>query len=390
VRFDRHGVGAQFGVRSLFFTYFAIVGAFAPYLSLYFAAVGMSIAQIGVLMALPQMMRIFGPPFWGALADRLGHRALLLRVSALAGLLGVSLLGVAGDSYIGLIAVLAFYYFASSAQAPLAETMALAAAGGDSGRYGRMRLWGSIGFIAAVALTGPTLDALGVTRLTWVMSLLWVLLLIVTWRVPEPETRPADRGPPVWARLREPAIAAFFGSCFLMLFAHAALYAFYSLYLERAGYSKTLIGLAWTLGVLAEIVLFRVQRPLFERFGALTLVGASLAVAALRFALVALAGTQPLVVVVTQLMHAITFGLHHSAVMALLHRWFGEREQGRAQAMYVTLGYGLGGASGGIVAGWLWAGIGPQAAFWGASVAAVLGWAAVALAGRFDYAPRKG
>ncbi len=385
MRLDR----SESGVKALFFAYFAIVGAFAPYLSLYFAAVGMSIAQIGVLMALPQMMRIVGPPFWGALADRLGHRVVLLRVSAAAALLGVMLLGFAAGSYLGLALVLAFYYFASSAQAPLAETMALAAAAGDSGRYGRMRLWGSIGFIAAVALTGPVLDALGVTRLTWVMVVLCALLLAVAWRVPEPAPQPAERGPPVWRRLREPAIAAFFASCFLMLFAHAALYAFYSLYLERAGYSKTLIGLAWTLGVLAEIVLFRVQRPLFERYGPLPLLGASLAVAALRFALVGWAGTVPLVVVVTQLMHAITFGLHHSAVMALLHRWFGARGQGRAQAMYVTLGYGLGGASGGIAAGWLWSGIGPQAAFWGASAAAALGWGAVALAGRFDYAFRK-
>ena len=378
----------EHAVKALFFAYFAIVGAFAPYLSLYFAAVGMSVAQIGVLMALPQMMRVFGPPFWGALADRLGHRVLLLRISAGAALAGVSLLGFAGGNYLWLAVVLAFYHFASSAQGPLAETMALATAAGDSGRYGRMRLWGSIGFIAAVTLTGPLLDALGVQRLTWVMVLLCALLLAVTWRVPEPPARAADRGPPVWRRLREPAIAAFFVSCFLMLFAHAALYAFYSLYLERAGYSKTLIGLAWTVGVLAEIVLFRVQRPLFERFGPLPLLGTSLAVAALRFALIGLAGAQPAVVVVTQLMHAITFGLHHSAVMALLHRWFGEREQGRAQAMYVTLGYGLGGASGGIVAGWLWAGIGANAAFLGAAVAAALGCGAVALAGRFDYASR--
>ena len=378
----------EHAVRALFFAYFAIVGAIAPYLSLYFAAVGMSVAQIGVLMALPQMTRVFGPPFWGALADRIGHRVTLLRISAGAALACVSMLWFAGGDYLGLVVVLALYHFASSAQAPLAETMALAAAAGDSGRYGRMRLWGSIGFIAAVALTGPLLDALGVRRLIWVMVLLCALLLAVTGRVPEPPARAAERGPPVWRRLREPAIAAFFASSFLMLFAHAALYAFYSLYLERAGYSKTLIGLAWTLGVLAEIVLFRVQRPLFERFGAMALLGASLAVAVLRFALVGLAGAHPAVVVLTQLMHAITFGLHHSAVMALLHRWFGEREQGRAQAMYVTLGYGLGGASGGVVAGWLWAGIGPQAAFFGASAAAALGFGAVALARRFDYAFR--
>jgi len=373
-------------VKALFFAYFAIVGATAPYISLYFAARGLSIAQIGVLMALPQFVRVFGPPLWGALADRGGRRVALLRASAAAAVLGVLLLVAAAGDYAALLAVLAFYYFATSAQAPLAETMALAVSAGDAGRYGAMRLWGSIGFIGAVTLTGPLLDALGVEQLVWVMLALCGLLTWVSWRLPEAPARRAERGPPVWRRLREPAIAAFFASCFLMLFAHAALYAFYSLYLERAGYSKTAIGLAWTLGVVAEIVLFRVQRGLFERFGALALLGASLAVAALRFALVAAVGTQPWAVIVTQLMHAVTFGLHHSAVMALLHRWFGTAQQGRAQAMYTTLGYGLGGGAGGITAGWLWAGIGPQAAFYAAALAAALGWGAVVLVRRFDYA----
>lgn len=378
-------VAPEPGVKALFFAYFAIVGAFAPYLSLYFASVGMSIAQIGVLMALPQVVRIFGPAFWGAMADRIGRTGVLLRASAAIALVAIVLVELAGASYSALLAVLALYYFATSAQAPLAETMALAAARGEPGRYGAMRLWGSIGFIAAVALTGPLLDALGVQRLTWVVFALCALLVAVAWRIPEPAARRAQRGAPVWRRLREPALAAFFASCFLMLFAHAALYAFYSLYLERAGYSKTLIGLAWTVGVVAEIVLFRMQHLLFARFAALALLGASLAAAALRFALVAAAGTHPAVILATQLMHAITFGLHHSAVMAMLHRWFGADQQGRAQAMYITVGYGVGGASGGIVASWLWAGIGPAAAFYGAAAAAALGWLAVALARRFDY-----
>jgi len=373
------------GVKALFFAYFAIVGALAPYLSLYFAAIGMSIAQIGVLMALPQAVRIVGPPFWGALADRVGRTATLLRASAAIALAAIVLVELAGAHYAALLAVLALYYFASSAQAPLAETMALAAAAGDAGRYGAMRLWGSIGFIAAVALTGPLLDALGVARLTWVAFVLCALLLAVVLRIPEPPVRRSRRGPPAWRRLREPVLAAFFASCFLMLFAHAALYAFYSLYLERAGYSKTAIGLAWTAGVVAEIALFRLQHRLFARFDALALLEASLAVAALRFALVAVAGTHPAMVLATQLMHAITFGLHHSAAMALLHRWFGADQQGRAQAMYATLGYGLGGASGGIVASWLWAEFGPPAAFQGAAAAAALGLLAVALARRFDY-----
>jgi PPP family 3-phenylpropionic acid transporter len=109
-----------------------------------------------------------------------------------------------------------------------------------------------------------------------------------------------------------------------------------------------------------------------------------MAVAGLRFLLVAAIGGHWVGILVTQLMHAVTFGVHHSAVMALLHRWFDAGSQGRAQALYATIGYGLGGAVGGLSAGWFWSGLGPQAAFVASAVAAGLGWLAVMACRQID------
>ena len=89
---------------------------------------------------------------------------------------------------------------------------------------------------------------------------------------------------------------------------------------------------------------------------------------------------------VSQLLHAITFGVHHSAAMALLHRWFEPGEQGRAQALFITLGYGIGGSIGGLAAGWWWDHVAPAWAFYSAALAAALGWLAVAACRRFEYA----
>jgi len=377
---------AETGAKALFFAYFSMTGAFSPYIALYFAAVGLSITQIGVLVALPQVIRLLAPPFWGAMADQLGRRLPLLRLSAAIGLASAVAIAFAGGHYAALLALLAVFYFAGSAQAPLAETIALALSGGESGRYGRIRMWGSIGFISAVAANGPLLDAVGIRTLPVTIAVMCVVLLAVTWRVAEPPARHAGDAAPLAQRLREPAIAAFFVSCLLMQFAHAALYGFYSLYLDGFGYTKTAIGGAWTVGVVCEIALFRLQRPLFERYGALALLSFSMAVAAARFALVAWGGGWWPAVFLTQLMHAVTFGVHHSAVMALLHRWFEPAQQARAQALYTTLGYGGGGALGGLAAGWAWANLGPAAAFYGAAAAAALGWAAVAVCRRFEYA----
>ena len=373
-------------VKALYFACFGLIGGYAPYLSLYYAAVGLSIAQIGVLSAVPQLTRIVGPAFWGWLSDRSRRRSALLRLSAgLATALAVAI-ALAGGNYVVLVGVVALFSFSTAAQVPIAESMALRVTGGDAGRYGRLRLWGSVGFTLAMMGAGPLLDAAGVRYLPWLMAALAAFLFAVTWRVPE-SPPPAHRtSEPAWRRLRDPVVALFFVANFLMLFAHAPLYGFYSLFLDGFGWSKSAIGIAWTIGVVAEIVIFRVQHRIFSRFPAIGLLGFSMVVAALRFLGVAWGGGSIVAVVLTQLLHAVTFGVHHSAVMALIHRWFAPDQHGRAQALYSALGYGVAGSSGGLAASWLWEHAGPSAAFIGAAVAASTGALLVALCARIEYA----
>jgi PPP family 3-phenylpropionic acid transporter len=380
-------------VAALFFSVFALVGSMSPYMPLYLEAWGLSIAQISLLLAVPQLVRLVAPSFWGWCADRAPDRGRLL-VLASAGTLGASLLVALAQGSAGwLMLWLAIFHFCTAAHSPIGEAMALRVTAGEAGAYGRVRQWGSIGFILAVAGVGPMLDASGVRWLTLPMALLSLLLLATAWRiagVTAQAGRRADSGasvlpmPGVLARLREPRLALFFASCALMMFAHAALYGFYSLLLDRQGYSKAGIGLVWTLGVLAEIVLFRLQHRLFGRYGALPLLAFSMAVAAARFALIGLGDGHWLLVVLVQLMHAITFGVHHSASMALLHRWFEPAAQGRAQALYATLGYGLGGAAGSVAAGAIWTAAGPGWTFAVAGLAAALGGFAVLACQRLD------
>lgn len=353
----------------------------SPYLGLYFEAWGLSIAQIGILLAVPQGVRLFAPALWGRWADRSSGRGRMLRLSSAGTLIAVLLVLAAQGRFEALLVGLAVLHFFTAAQAPIAESLALAAASGQPGAYGRMRQWGSIGFIAAVAGVGPWLDALGARWLGAPLALLAFGLLIASWRAaaaadPAGLTRPAVLTP-VWRRLREPRLALFFLSCALMMFAHAALYGFHSLLLDRQGYSKSAIGLIWSVGVLAEIALFRWQHRLFVRHDALVLLGVSMAVAAVRFAVIGLTDGHWGWVIASQLMHAVTFGVHHSASMALLHRWFDADSQARAQGLFATLGYGIGGATGTLVAGWLWSAVSPQAAFLGATAAAALGALAV-------------
>jgi MFS transporter, PPP family, 3-phenylpropionic acid transporter len=375
------------GIRAFFFAYFAFIGIFSPYLSLYLSARGLAIVEIAVLLAVPLLMRIVAPPFWGWLADRGGNRVTLLRVTAAAALAVLVLFPIAGSAAtLGLLMLVLF--FLTAAHMPIGEAMALSVSGSDAGRYGQLRVWGSIGFVVTVLCAGPLLDLWGVGALPWLMAAAMALLVAVTFRLPRPATPEVSTAvppaAPIGRRFREPAIQAFLLSGFLMIFAHAALYSFFSLFLERAGYSKTAIGMIWAVGVVAEIVLFSVQRHLFQRVSAMQLLAASFLVCALRFAMIGLSDGALWLILQAQLMHAVTFGLHHSATMATLQRWFDPRQQARAQAGYAVIGYGLGGSLGGLTAGWVWEHVSPEAAFLVAAAAGFAGWFAVQASARFE------
>jgi PPP family 3-phenylpropionic acid transporter len=212
-------------------------------------------------------------------------------------------------------------------------------------------------------------------------------------RAVELPSRPA--GERLRDELLQPALLAFLAASLLMILAHAPFYAFFSLYLEQLGYSRTAIGLFWALGVAAEIVLFLGQKRLFDRFRATGLLLATLALCVLRFLMTAQAADMaPMAATITlaiaQVLHAATFALNHSASMAVLYRRFGTRHQARAQSLYTAVAYGLGGAIGGVGAGIIWQTWGPAATFRAAAAAAALGWLAALALHRWAHSMEEG
>ena len=121
-----------------------------------------------------------------------------------------------------------------------------------------------------------------------------------------------------------PEIGALLGAGFCNAVAHGALYAFLSLHLTREGYSGTTIGMLWTLGVAAEIVVFLYLPHLFRRYALSTLLVASLGCGVLRFAAIGWAAGELWIVLMAQLLHAATFGSFHAAAVAAVHRVFPE------------------------------------------------------------------
>ena len=343
-----------------FFAYYGYVGIFSPYASLFFEERGLSAAQIGVLMSLLQVMRIFGPNVWGWVADHRSQRVAVLRVTSLAAV--ISFCGMFfGQTFAYFFAVMVIVNLFTSAQGPLSEALMLSAMRGDLTHYGRLRLWGSVGFIVSVMAAGQLLDWYGVELMPWLALIMLAMVSVVTLRMREevPILHRSD-SPSVMSVLRKREVWSFFTSTFLMVAAHSSLYVYYSLYLSQIGYSKTVIGLMWSLGVIAEIIFFFYQEPLFKRFGVKNLMFISLAIGVIRFLMIAFGAQSLVLLLIAQVLHAATFGVHHSSSVATLQRWFSGPLQARGQALYISISYGLGGTLGGLLLSACWDTFGAQ------------------------------
>ena len=341
---------------SFFFLYFAYVGLVSPYASLFFLERGFSVIEIAVLMSMLQITRIVGPFSWGWLSDYLSDRIGIIRFCAC--LAAVTFLCIFFlKSYIAFFIWMFVLHTILSSLMPLGESATVHALFKDNSfdkRYGRLRLWGSIGFIAMVLFAGELFQRKGIELYPIVGTVILTLLALLTFRLHEPkmERRKMIKGE-LLIVLFNPDVRWFLLSGFFMIFAHAALYVFYSLYLADLGYDKFQIGLFWALGVGAEVIFFYFQSKVLSRLDAAVVLQIAFGIGVFRFILIAFFPVT-WVLILAQLMHAGTFGAHHSAATKLLQRWFTGPLQARGQALMATVSYGLGGTLGGLVAGWLW------------------------------------
>lgn len=369
--------------------YYGAIGLFNPYSSLWLAHLGYSTLIIGSFASLQSWTRIVAPYGWGWLADHGGRRVALLRLAtALSALAAAALWWVRDAGVTALALAVAALYLANGAVTPIAEALLLKhlhrEEGLDTRKYGRVRLWGSVGFIVSVLLFGVVLQRTGIGALPLFTLLLFALLAWATWRLPQQpaEAAAAQQRAPIGPVLRRPEVRWFFAGVMLTVLAHTALYAFFSLYLDGLGYGKPMVGVLWAVSVAAEIAFFALAGRHFSRIDEYHwLLGAAL-LTALRFALTAAFGDVPAVLVAAQLTHALTFAAQHMACTSLIARFFPDRLRTRGSALYTTLGYGVPGVVGGVAGGMLSERFGLAAVFWAAALAALASAACCAMAGR--------
>ncbi len=345
-----------------------------PFWAPYLAELGFSGAQIGELMAITLATKIIAPNVWGWLADRAGVRMPIIRLGALTALLAFA--GVLFHSgYWWLAVVMMLFSFFWNAILSQFEATTLLVLGRSSHRYALVRLWGSIGFILVVAGLGWLLDRLSIQWLPWIMLVLLAGLYLSTLHVHEPlDEKPTyDGGNALLAVLRRPEVIALLLACFFMQASHGPYYAFFTLYVEAQGFSRAFAGQLWALGVVAEVMVFVLMPRLILRFGAWPLMTLTLVLTTLRWWLLATVPESMAALVLIQLLHAASYGVYHAAAISLIHLYFPGRLQGRGQALYSSLSFGLGGAVGSLTSGYLWDGVSPASVYLFATLLAGIG-----------------
>jgi len=356
-------------------TYFAHIGFFNPYLPLWLKSLGLPIVVISLLASVQSFTRVFAPYAWGALSDHTGERVRLLRASAavaLAASLGLWFDG--GPLWIGVVLLVLFTH--TSSMMALTEAAMAHLVAGDWGRYGRIRLWGSAGFMVTVFVAGAWFQARGMGSFPLWTAITLGAVFACTWWVPDLRDKPPHPDAvrePVLPVLRQPVVRWFFAALFFHVISHFAIYGFLSLYLDALGYGKGMIGALWAVSVVVEIAWFFGQGAVVGRLRMTRwLLVCGLAMV-LRMALTGGAGDWLVALFAAQVLHALTFAAHHTACVAVVTHHFPGRLRGRGQALFTVVGYGFGGTLGVLSGGLVVSRWGFEAMFGAAALLALAG-----------------
>ena len=362
-----------------YFWYYAGLGALTPYISRFMESIGHNGHVIGWVWSMWYGSRVIGPPVWTAVLARSRHPGWLLVFGSL-----LTLLACAGfttfHGALGLCVTMALFGLAVNPLLPQFEAMTLAALGDRRDEYGRIRLWGSIGFLLVASSYGWLLDRLGDWSFPWLVLPLYVLAL-ATALLHRHARPPQDERPhPDFAQLlRRPGIPRFLLMALLMQVGFGAFYLFYTLHMQAAGHDGLTVGLLWGSGVVSEIAMFWWMPRLFARHDAGRLLSFCLAVTVLRWTLTALYPAVLVLMFAVQLLHAFSFAVFHACCMRQMSQSFTGREAAVGQGLLYSVSSGVGGVLGSLLASRLWDARGGSVAFFAAAAVVGAAWLVYAL-----------
>lgn len=328
-----------------YFTYFFCYGIYLPFWSVWLQGSGLDAEKIGLLLGCGMVARFAGSLLIASQVKNPAQLIVALRLLAL--LTALFALGFwFGGQWLWLLLVMVGFNLFFSPLVPLSDALAATWTRQIGLAYGPVRLWGSLAFVISSALTGMLVSAYSYQAVLLLLSL-GVVAMLSGMLLP-PQTRPqgearqgASGGWAAWRDLlREKSVWRFMICVTLLQGAHAAYYSFSAIWWQQAGYSASVVGYLWSLGVVAEIIIFALSNRLFRRWSARDLLLLSGVCALLRWSLLGATTALPLLVV-AQILHCGSFTICHLAAMRFIAARKGT-EVIRLQSLYSALAMGGG------------------------------------------------
>jgi PPP family 3-phenylpropionic acid transporter len=327
-------------IGSQYFMYFGVLGIFLPFFNLYCYHLGFSGLRIGILSAVRSVALIVFPLIWGALADRLDARRPIYILCNFCSTI-IWLLYLFTVDFWPMLAITIFYGMFYSPIISFLEAFTMDLLGRQKKSYGRIRVWGSISFIAVVLALGRIIDLYSVKIIVVLILAGSLILSIISTRIPGFQNVKKKRLSGGAKSLLQRRVLVFLFCAFLMLVSHSAYYGFFSIHLENLGYGSTFIGLAWALASTAEILVMIRSDRIFSRFSIESILIFSFLTAALRWLILFLARSAA-VILFSQILHAVTYGTFHISSILYIDRLAPDKAKTLGQAVNNATSYGLG------------------------------------------------
>jgi PPP family 3-phenylpropionic acid transporter len=311
-------------------------------------------------------IRIVATPIVAYLADRSGDHRRMVIILAWSGLACTVLLSQSFHLW-PIILLTTLMMLTTSSMMPLTETLAMRAVRAHGLDYGRMRLWGSISFIAATLIGGTAIERWTGSVIIWLIIGAVVMTALAAHVLPRPEgsatagpSRPRISRADVAELVTSPLFLLFLAAAGLVQAAHAVFYVYGVLHWRGLGLSATWTGILWAIAVIAEIVLFARSGAVLKMLSPLGLIALGAIAAIVRW--IAMAFDPPLAaLIILQILHALTFGATHIGTVHFIAQNIPAERAGTAQALQasVTAGIAMGGAT--LLAGQLYGPFGAKA-----------------------------
>lgn len=321
-----------------------MVGVMLPFLPVWLAARGLSIGEVAFALGCQSVVRVVATPVLTFMADRYrARRRFIIVLSILAALFMVAAGFV--DSKVAIVILIVLSAMSWAAIMPMLDAVAVEQSDAGHYDYGRVRIAGSITFIVGSLGAGALLLVIDKASLIWVLVATHVLMALSGFALPKlGAAKPGQSDPPTLAAAGTVLMTGSFALLILVAgltqASHAVYYSFGSLHWESLGYSGVTIGAFWSIGVIAEIVLFMYARGSVERLGPVLLLMAGAGFGVLRW--VGMAFDPPVVMVmVLQVLHAASYGMTHLGTIYYVRRFMAADFAGTAQGVFGAISGGV-------------------------------------------------